>query len=47
MGASPSVEMGVNDASDIAGAIRLALPTWGDCFADWKSAPPSRPPGLG
>jgi hypothetical protein len=40
VGASPSVEMGVNDASDIAGAIRLALPTWGDCFGAWKSAPP-------
>jgi hypothetical protein len=40
VGANPSVEMGVNDASDVAGAIRLALPGWGDCFGEWKSAPP-------
>ncbi len=40
VGSSPAVELGVNDASDVAGAIRLALPGWGDCFAEWKSAPP-------
>jgi hypothetical protein len=39
-GTNPSVTLGVNDASDIAGAIRLALPNWSDCFTDWKSAPP-------
>jgi hypothetical protein len=40
LGADQAVVMGVNDASDIAGAIRLALPTWGDCFTAWKTAPP-------
>lgn len=39
-GVYPSVTLGVNEASDIAGAIRLALPSWADCFTDWKSAPP-------
>jgi hypothetical protein len=39
-GVYPSVTLGVNEASDIAGAIRLALPGWSDCFTDWKSAPP-------
>jgi hypothetical protein len=40
VGASPAVEMGVNDVSDIAGALRLGLAGWGDCFTDWKTAPP-------
>jgi hypothetical protein len=40
VGVSPAVVLGVNEASDIAGAIRLALPTWSDCFTAWKSAPP-------
>jgi hypothetical protein len=40
VGQSPAVVSGGNDASEIAGAIRLALPSWGECFADWKSAPP-------
>jgi hypothetical protein len=40
VGVYPAVTLGVNEASDIAGAIRLALPSWSDCFADWKSAPP-------
>lgn len=38
--ASPAVVLGVNEASDIAGAIRLALPTWSECFSAWKAAPP-------
>lgn len=40
VGSSPSVVLGANESSDIAGAIRLALPGWGDCLADWKSAAP-------
>jgi hypothetical protein len=40
VGVSPSVVTGVNEVSDVAGTIRLALPTWGECFAEWKSAPP-------
>jgi len=39
-GVSPAVVLGVNEASDIAGAIRLALPTWGECFSAWKATPP-------
>lgn len=40
VGVGPAVVLGVNEASDIAGAVRLALPGWGDCFADWQSTPP-------
>jgi hypothetical protein len=40
VGATPAMVMGVNDTSDVVAAIRLALPTWGDCFADWKTAAP-------
>jgi hypothetical protein len=40
VGADPAVVMGINEVSDIAGAVRLGMPTWGDCFADWKGAPP-------
>jgi hypothetical protein len=40
VGASPAVVLGQNDVSDIAGAIRLALPGWGGCFDPWKTAPP-------
>lgn len=39
-GVQPAVVLGVNEVSDVAGAIRLALPGWGECFAAWKSAPP-------
>jgi hypothetical protein len=40
VGTNPAVVLGTNEASDISGAIRLALPGWGDCLADWKSAAP-------
>jgi hypothetical protein len=40
VGNQPAVVMGINEASDVAGAVRAALPGWADCFADWKSAPP-------
>jgi hypothetical protein len=40
VGTSPAVEAGVNDVSEIAGAIRLALRGWGGCFDAWKTAPP-------
>jgi hypothetical protein len=37
---NPAVVLGANEASDISGAIRLALPGWGDCLADWQSVAP-------
>ncbi len=38
---SPQVKTGVNEASDVAGRIRLAEPTFCDCFAPYASkAPP-------
>ena len=40
VGTSPSVTLGVNEASDVAATVRLALPGWGDCLADWKAAAP-------
>lgn len=40
-GRSPSVTMGINEASDIAGVIRLAAPSFCDCYSDYAtSAPP-------
>ncbi len=39
-GVQPAVTMGVNEVSDVAGTIRLALPGFPECFAAWKSAPP-------
>jgi hypothetical protein len=41
VGVNPAVVMGINDVSDIAAAVRLAMPTWGDCFTDWKGAAPT------
>jgi hypothetical protein len=41
-GRSPSVTMGLNVASDIAGTIRLATPSFCDCYAEYKdSVPPT------
>ena len=37
---SPSVKMGVNEASDVAGLIRLAQTGWCDCYARWGDQPP-------
>lgn len=37
---SPSVKMGVNEASDVAGKLRLAFPSWCDCYAEVGQAPP-------
>jgi hypothetical protein len=39
-GVSPTVKMGISEASDVAGTIRLAEPTFCDCYAAWKSAEP-------
>jgi len=36
----PSVKMGVSEASDVAGAIRLAQGSFCDCYAPWKDADP-------
>jgi hypothetical protein len=40
VGVSPAAVLGQNDASDLVARVRLALPGWGDCVADWKTAPP-------
>lgn len=41
-GTSPAVKLGVNAASDVAAAIRLAAPAWCDCWtALGTNAPPS------
>lgn len=37
---SPTVILGVNEGSDIAATVRLAQPSWCDCYADWKDAAP-------
>lgn len=39
-GVSPTVQLGLNEASDLTGAVRLAQTGWCDCYADWKAAPP-------
>src|SRR5262249_26785080 len=39
--ANTAVRMGINEASDIQGTVRLALPQWCACFDDFKTkAPP-------
>lgn len=40
VGQSPSVVMGVNEASDVIGAVRLALPGWCPCFEPWSTSAP-------
>lgn len=40
VGKSPSVILGENDASDVAGMIRLAEPSMCECFAPWAKQPP-------
>lgn len=42
-GTSPAVKLGVNAASDVAGAIRLASPSWCDC---WGPLGAQAPPAL-
>ena len=42
----PSVKMGVNDGSDVAGRVRLALPGACDCFAAWKAKSGAAPRSL-
>lgn len=37
----PSVRMGVSEASDVAGTIRLAQAGFCDCYAPWKDADPA------
>lgn len=39
-GSSPSVQLGINEGSDIAGTVRLAQTSWCDCYAGWKDAAP-------
>jgi hypothetical protein len=39
-GVNPAVVMGVNEASDAVGTIRLAMKEWCGCFEPWKSAAP-------
>jgi hypothetical protein len=38
---NPSVTFGANEGSDVVGTVRMAIPTWCDCFEPWKNAPPS------
>jgi len=40
-GAMPTVKMGISEASDVAGVIRLAQGTFCDCYAPFKDAEPS------
>jgi hypothetical protein len=38
---SPSIKFGINEGSDFSGTVRLAQPTWCDCYAAYTSrAPP-------
>jgi hypothetical protein len=39
-GANTAVRMGLNEASDIQGAVRLALPQWCGCFDELKTKTP-------
>jgi hypothetical protein len=39
-GVLPTVKLGQNEGSDVAGTIRLQQSTWCDCYADWKDAAP-------
>jgi hypothetical protein len=41
VGISPGEQPGVSESSDLVASVRLALPTWCDCFAPWKSAQPA------
>ncbi|NMO16430.1 hypothetical protein HPC49_38610 [Pyxidicoccus fallax] len=35
-----SVTFGINEGSDFTGAVRLGLPTWCDCYANFKAGVP-------
>jgi hypothetical protein len=39
-GVTPTVNFGINEASDDVGTIRLAVQGWCECFTDWKDAVP-------
>ncbi|WP_197041187.1 hypothetical protein [Chondromyces apiculatus] len=39
-GVSPTVRLGENESSDVAGAVRLAQTTWCECYEPWKAAAP-------
>jgi len=38
--AQPGVRLGINPASDFSGQVRLALPAWGHCFANYGGRVP-------
>ncbi len=40
----PSVVMGINEISDLVGSIRVATPTWCDCFEPLKESVPGAIP---
>jgi hypothetical protein len=40
VGVSPGEQAGVSPASDLVASVRVALPTWCDCFAPWKASAP-------
>lgn len=39
-GVSPTVKLGQNEGSDVAGTLRLQQSAWCDCYAEWKDVPP-------
>ncbi len=39
-GVSPTVQLGQNEGSDVAGTVRLKQSAWCDCYAEWKDVPP-------
>lgn len=40
VGNSPSVTFGINEGSDFSGAVRLAQPSWCECYASFTNVPP-------
>ena len=40
------VRMGINEASDVEGTVRLALPQWCSCFDDYKTKAPPQLSGM-
>lgn len=40
VGVSPTVKLGQNEGSDVAGLVRLQQSAWCDCYAEWKDVPP-------
>jgi hypothetical protein len=45
-GPNTGVRMGINEASDVEGTVRLALPQWCSCFDDYKTKAPPQLSGM-